>query len=163
MQCCRRITENDNMRSMATVSEIVQSLNALIAEGSSIAGEKGEVPLLNEKLDQWTRRVHGMLSNWGRGQDANRFSGASYSAQLGQSDRERFWGRAEARLRVLRVLRDDMAAHPEFYEVRDTPKLARETRPILPPKPNKVFLGHGGNPLWSKVHTHLKDELQLNV
>jgi hypothetical protein len=146
---------------MATVPELLEGLDALLAEISSLTEQNLEVPLKEEKVEQWTRRVHVMLSNWGRGDDANRFSGATYSFAPSYP-----WNnlrnKIDARTRVLQVLRDDIAEHPGFWEKQLAPKLP-EIRPILLPKPDRLFLGHGGNPLWSKVHIHLKDELSLDV
>ncbi len=146
---------------MPTVPELIQGLDALLSEISSLTEQNLEVPLKEEKVEQWTRRVHTTLSNWGRGGDANRFSGADYSFAAGYP-----WNnlknKIETRTRVLQVLRDDIAEHPDFWEMQFAPK-PPEVRPILLTKPDRLFLGHGGNPLWSKVHIHLKDELNLDV
>src|SRR6266403_337342 len=147
---------------MPTVAELIQGLDALLAEVASLTEQKLEIQLKEEKVEQWTRRVHVTLSNWGRGGDANRFSGATYSVVQGYS-----WNnlknKIDARERVLRVLRDDIAEHQDFWETELAPKRIAEARPTPSPKMNKVFLGHGGNPLWSRVHIHLKDELRLDV
>src|SRR5712691_2668111 len=137
---------------MPTVPELIQGLDALLSEISSLTEQNLEVPLKEEKVEQWTRRVHTTLSNWGRGGDANRFSGADYSFAAGYP-----WNnlknKIETRTRVLQVLRDDIAEHPDFWEMQFAPK-PPEVRPILLTKPDRLFLGHGGNPLWSKVHIH---------
>jgi len=90
---------------MPEVSEVILGLDALLAEISSLMKQTNlEVPLLQEKAEQWARRVHVTLSNWGRGDDANRFSGASYTV-----DRAYPWttlkNKVEARRRVLQVLK----------------------------------------------------------
>jgi len=148
---------------MPTVPDILAGLGALLAEGNSIAGEQGNVELLDEKFERWSRRVHGTLSSWGIGDEGNRFTGTRFTNQLGDSLHVKLLRKAEARLRALRVFRGDFAAHPEFYENQFTPEPTVEARPIPSPKPDKIFLGHGGNALWSKVHIHLKDELRLDV
>src|SRR5437016_10456613 len=103
---------------MPTVPEIIQGLDGFLAEISSLAEQtKLSVPLLEEKTEQWVRRVHVTLSDWGRGDDANRFSGASYTTARNEP-----WftlkNKIEARMRVLQVLRDDIAEHPDFWETR---------------------------------------------
>jgi predicted nucleotide-binding protein len=138
-------------------------LDAFLAEVSSLTQQtKQPIPLLEEKVGQWARRVHVTLSSWGRGEDANRFSGTSYSVVPGHP-----WFNLESKIeaysRVLKALRDDVANHPDFWETQLEPKRTAEPKPIPSSKPDKVFLGHGGNPLWSKVHIHLKDELRLDV
>lgn len=142
--------------------EVIQTLDAFLAEASSLKNPNEPIALLEEKVGQWARRVHVTLSSWGRGEDANRFSGTSYNYVSGHP-----WfnltSRIEAFSRVLKALRDDVADHPDFWKTQLEPKRIAELEPIPPPKPDKVFLGHGGNPLWSKVHIHLKDELGLNV
>ena len=145
---------------MPTVPELIQGLNALLAEISSLAEQSLEVRLKEEKVEQWTRRVHVTLSNWGRGDDANRFSGATYSFAPSYP-LNNLQNKIGARTRVLQVLRDDIAEHQDFWETQLAATRTREARPT--PSPNMVFLGHGGNPLWSKVHIHLKDELHLDV
>jgi predicted nucleotide-binding protein len=147
---------------MPTVQEVVQGLDAFLAEVSSLSKQSKGEALLNEKAEQWARRVHVTLSSWGRGEDANRFSGASYATEH-YSTWSTLKNKIEARRRVLQVLRDDVAEHPDFWEIQLAPKRAEAAGPIPSPKPNRIFLGHGGNPLWSRVHIHLKDELRLDV
>jgi predicted nucleotide-binding protein len=148
---------------MPTVPEVIQGLDALLAEISSLMEETSlGVPLLEEKVEQWARRVHVTLSNWGRGDDANRFTGASYTMDR-HFPRATLEKKMEARKRVLQVLRDDVVEHQDFWETQLIPKRSGAAGTFLSLKPNKIFLGHGGNPLWSKVHFHLKDELRLNV
>ena len=143
--------------------EVIQTLDAFLAEVSSLTKQtNGPIPLLEEKVGQWARRVHVTLSSWGRGEDANRFSGTSYNSVPGHP-----WFNLESKIeaysRVLKALRDDVANHPDFWKTQLEPKRTAELKPIPPPKPDRVFLGHGRNPLWSKVHIHLKDELRLSV
>lgn len=154
---------NVNIWGMPKVLDVIVGLDALLAEISSFMKDESQnVPLLEEKAEQWARRVHVTLSNWGRGDDANRFTGAPYAT-------ERYYpystlkNKVEARRRVLQVLRDDIFQHQDFWEMQLTPKKPAEVRPIPLQKQDKVFLGHGGNPLWSRVHIHLKDELHLDV
>src|SRR6266852_2495197 len=69
---------------MPTVPEVIQRLDAFLAEISSLMKQtKVGVPLLNQKVEQWSQRVHVTLSNWGRGDDANRFTGAFYTTEQG--------------------------------------------------------------------------------
>jgi len=148
---------------MPTVPEIIQGLDGFLAEMPSLMKQTNlKVPMMEEKAEQWARRVHVTLSSWGRGDDANRFSGVTYTTERGHA-----WtnllNKIEARTRVLQVLRDDIAEHQDFWDTQLAPKRTVEARPTPSPKPNMVFLGHGGNPLWSKVHIHLKDELHLDV
>jgi len=145
------------------VSEVILGLDALLAEISSLMKlTKLSVSIMEEKADRWARRVHVTLSNWGRGDDANRFTGATYGV-VRHDEWQTLQNKVAARTRVLQVLRDDVVEHPDFWETQLAPKQTREVRPVFLPKPDKVFLGHGGNPLWSKAHIHLKDELHLNV
>ncbi len=122
---------------MPTVPDILAGLGALLAEGNSIAGEQGNVELLDEKFERWSRRVHGTLSSWGIGDEGNRFTGTRFTNQLGDSLHVKLLRKAEARLRALRVFRGDFAAHPEFYENQFTPEPTVEARPIPSPKPDK--------------------------
>jgi len=146
---------------MPDISEVIRGLDSFLAEIPSFMNGDS-VSLIEEKADQWARRVHVTLSNWGRGEDANRFSGASYNINR-HYPFQNLKNRVEARQRVLKVLRDDISEHPDFWNTQFAPKQRPEVRPVPLPKPDKIFLGHGGNPLWSKVHFHLKDELHLDV
>jgi len=147
---------------MPSVKEVVERLDDLLAELSSLERQSMETSLKEEKVDQWSRRVHVTLSNWGRGGDANRFSGAYYATVPGE-ERFNLGKKIEARWRVLKALRDDIAEHPEFWETQLAPRETPQVPRVQMSKSDKVFLGHGGNPLWSKIHIHLKDELHLDV
>ncbi|MGA2430163.1 MAG: nucleotide-binding protein [Candidatus Acidiferrum sp.] len=61
----------------------------------------------------------------------------------------------------LNALLDDVSAHPEHYLDKLAAASESTSKPIS--KPPKIFLGHGRNKLWARVHMYLKDELHLNV
>lgn len=121
--------------------EVIQTLDAFLAEVASLTKKPLEpIPLLEEKVGQWARRVHVTLSSWGRGEDANRFSGASYNYVRGEP-----WfnltSKIEAFSIVLKALRDDVANNPDFWKTQLEPKRTAELKPIPPPKPDRVFFG----------------------
>ncbi len=108
--------------------EVIQRLDAFLAEISSLMKQtKVGVPLLNQKVEQWSQRVHVTLSNWGRGDDANRFTGAFYTTEQGYPI-STLQNKVAARRIVLTALRDDIAEHQDFWETQLTPKRT-EDRP----------------------------------
>jgi predicted nucleotide-binding protein len=154
---------------MSKTADVIKGIKQLRKEVAEIRADLHQTDrftgmdegLLNEKLKKWTNRVYEQLKAWGLKTEAEEgFGRNSIVNHYEGVDR-----RAKMRDDKLNALLDDILAHPEHYEERlaarpqeTTPKEEKEK-----PKVQKVFLGHGNNKLWARVHMYLKDELHLDV
>jgi predicted nucleotide-binding protein len=151
---------------MATVEEAIKGIDELREElRNLLAMPPSQEGLLSARLDRWSNRAHTRLSEWGLPDDANSLSGARYRT-MGDDWHGNLYRKAQAKDLIMAALREDMAAHPDHYEPRLA--LVGKRPQSATPEPVaagllRVFLGHGRNKLWARVHIHLKDELRLDV
>jgi predicted nucleotide-binding protein len=146
---------------MPSTEEIISQIDELRNELKSFL-KSPNIRQLNEQIDRWTNRAHILLSECGLTDDANRLSGAHHSVRMNDIGGN-VMRKTQARDVVLAALRDEMHAHPDFYENR-----LRPTATVKQPAPQeglkkKIFLGHGRNSLWARVQRHLQDELGLET
>jgi predicted nucleotide-binding protein len=144
---------------MEAVDKVLGGIDELRNELTEIR-LKSPGSLLDVKLKVWTTRAFEQLKSWGFEAEAEEGFGSNSSTSLYPANE-----RAQLREDRLTALRDDVASHPDHY----ASKLAART-PLEPAsskrastKVYKVFLGHGRNKLWARVHMFLKDDLHLEV
>jgi diguanylate cyclase (GGDEF)-like protein len=107
--------------SVANVRYVIEGIDQLRKELSELlTTSSSEEGLLIARFNRWSNRTHTQLSEWGLGQDANLFSGASHQIVAGDWHGNTSRG-AKAKDHILKALRDDMEAHPDHYEPRLTP------------------------------------------
>src|SRR5258708_2461851 len=143
---------------MATVEEIIRGIDQLREELKAFLSS-GDYSLVSEQINRWANRAHTQLSEWGLPDDANRLSGAQHSTRMNDL-RGNVLRKAKARDLVLKVLRDEMHKHPDYYRGK-VRQLALEGKESTRPEKlrGKIFLGHGRHPLWARVQLHLQQEL----
>jgi len=147
---------------MATVKETIDGMDRLRKELATIRrSSPDDEDFRDATLNTWAKRAYKELQDWGFLAEAEQGFGRNSPIKM-------YAGvdvRAKMRDDILRALRDDMASHPGHYES----KLASAGQPesvsarTAPSKPHRIFLGHGGNKVWARVHMHLRDELRLEV
>jgi len=139
------------------------SISATINGIDQLLNELPEILRLNDhglreaRFQTWTKRACDQLNGWGFVAEAEQtFSKNAPINMYFEVDEL-----AKMRGDMLAALRDELLSHPEHYEQR----LAGPPEPGKSEisKPNKIFLGHGRNKLWARVHMYLKDELHLKV
>jgi predicted nucleotide-binding protein len=147
---------------VATIAGIIGGIDHLRKELVEFSRSSGLGETLRDaKLKTWTKRAFEQLKDWGFVSEAEEgFGPHSVTNYFDTLD-----SRAGQRDDRLRALRDDLASHPDHYESKLAAGKESESAPSkrAPMKLYKVFLGHGRNKLWARVHMFLKDELHLNV
>jgi predicted nucleotide-binding protein len=146
---------------MPTTEEIISQIDELRNELKSFL-KSSNFGQISEQIDRWTNRAHTLLAECGLPDDANRLSGASHGIRMNDL-RGNVLRKANARDVVLAALRNDMHAHPNFYQGK-----LRQTLVAKQPAPHeelktRIFLGHGRNSLWAKVQLHLQNDLGLET
>jgi predicted nucleotide-binding protein len=144
---------------MPTTEEIISQIDDLRNELQAFL-KSPNIREMSERIDRWTNRAHIMLSESGLADDANRLSGAQHSVRMNDLAGN-VLRKARARDTVLKGLRDDMQAHPDFYQGRLQPVGAPRSAQQPEKLATKIFLGHGRNSLWAKVQLHLQNDLGL--
>jgi predicted nucleotide-binding protein len=139
------------IRRVPTIKEIVQGIRQLRKDLVDIRQPLIlDESLQDARLKTWTRRVYDQLMGWGFVAEA-----------------EEGFGRNSAKMRDdrLEALRDDLESHPEHYASKLATASKTESASSKPQsvKSHKIFLGHGHNNLWARVHIYLKDEMHLDV
>jgi predicted nucleotide-binding protein len=140
-----------------TVSQIIKGIDELRSELTNILrANLSDEELRDLKVKTWAKRTYDLLKGWGFNSEAEEgfgrnspifmYEGVDYRAKM-RDDR-------------LRALRDDLSDHPEHYQNKLNSQ-AHATRPIA--QAHKVFLGHGHDKLWARVHMYLRDELKVDV
>ena len=151
---------------MATIDEAIAILDQLRKELDGLVTSRDQSLALGiERLSRLTSRIGKQLTDWGLFVDSLRFQNAQF-ARRWDDPHGNFYNEVKAKDMVLRVLREDMAIHPESYISKPDPPVQTSssgTEKPAPEKPEKIFLGHGGNKLWARVHMHLKEDLLLDV
>jgi diguanylate cyclase (GGDEF)-like protein len=106
---------------VARAKKVIEGIDQLRKELTDLlttpASEEG---LLIARFNRWSNRTHTQLSEYGLGQDANLFSGASHRI-VADDPLGNFSRSAKAKDEILKALRDDMEAHPDHYESRLAP------------------------------------------
>lgn len=149
---------------MSKTSDAIQGIKQLRIEVAEIRAGLRQPSMtrdegfLNEKLKKWKSRVYEQLKTWGFTPEAEEGFGPHSMITMyeGVDTRAKMWDDK------LSALVDDVSSHPEHYESRlanTTQNSARKGKHGSA----KIFLGHGQNTLWARVHFYLKDELHLNV
>src|SRR5882672_2027609 len=117
--------------------------------------------LRDAKLKTWTKRTYEKLKGLGFVAEAEQGFGRTSITHLYEGVDKR----AKMRDDALLALRDDVASHPEHYlsTLGSADQSEFVSAKLMSAKPSKVFLGHGKNKLWARVHMYLKDELHLDV
>lgn len=149
---------------MATVEETITALDELIDEAQTL-GHEYRTPLFTEKLEFWTKRASTKLRQWGFLQEAERFSRAEGEGRRIYGEQEYLYSVLQARSRVLKALREDLAKHPDFYTEPAKPATSKPSQTAAKPplRVDKVFLGHGRDLLWSKVERWLEKDKGMPV
>jgi len=150
---------------MATIDEAIAILDQLRKELDGLVTSRDQsLDLGIERLARLTNRVEKQLNDWGLSRDSLRFRNVTFERRWSDPNGN-FYNEVKAKDRVLRVLREDMAIHPESYVSKPPPVQTASSGPEKPvsKKSERVFLGHGGNKLWARVHMHLKEDLLLDV
>lgn len=158
----RATAQSRETERVVTVREIIEGIDQLRKDLVHILeSSRSDETLRNERVRIWTARAYERLKDWGFSSEAEEGFGSSSVTWIHQGVDQR----AKLRDDKLNALRDDLVSHPEHYKTKiESPKWSKSTsaRPI-PLKANKVFLGHGRNKLWARVHMHLKGDLDLDV
>ncbi|HEY2545664.1 MAG TPA: TIR domain-containing protein [Candidatus Acidoferrum sp.] len=149
---------------MSKTADVIQGIKQLRKEVEEIRAQLRQPSLLrdegllNEKLKKWTNRAYEQLNAWGFKREAeDGFGSNSMTHMYDGVD-----ARAKMRDDKLNALLDDISSHPEHYETRLGHSQQEVDRKKMP-KAQRIFLGHGRNKLWARVHIYLKDELHLSV
>jgi predicted nucleotide-binding protein len=141
------------------VSKIITEIDKLRRELAKIlVTNQSDEELRDLKVKAWARRTHDLMKEWGFPSEAEEGFGRNSPIQMYEGVDDR----AKMRDDRLKALRDELSSHPDHYQS----KLSSSTpssKALTAPRSHKVFLGHGRNKLWARVHMYLKDELQLNV
>lgn len=140
------------------VKAIIDGIDRLRAELADIRQSyRADEGLQDAKLKTWTKRAYEQLKGWGFTSEAEEGFGRNSGINMYEGvDR-----RAKMRDDRLSALRDDLDFHPEHYEQKLAAEGPAGAKKLA--KPHKIFLGHGHNKLWARVHMYLKDELHLDV
>jgi predicted nucleotide-binding protein len=143
------------------MKDIVVAINQLRAEAAELiqSGSGADEGVLDEKVKAWTRRTYEKLKGWGFTTEAEETFGRNSITWMYDGVTKR----AKMRDDKLKALSDDISLHPEHYESRLTVLSATVPSVTRVSKLDKIFLGHGRNSLWARLHMHLKDELRLPV
>jgi len=144
---------------MPVVPSIIKGIDDLRTELREIRQSyRSDEGLQDAKLKAWTKRVYERLKAWGFTSEAEEgFGSNSIIIMYDGIDK-----RAKMRDDRLNALRDELSSHQEHYEAKLSASGQSEVTPVVP-RSHRVFLGHGRNKLWARVHMYLKDELHLNV
>lgn len=149
---------------MATVDETTKLIATYRKELADILKSPNtDLDLARERVKTWTNRVIKQLTLWGLVESATRLKNVySYAIYLDASTN--LYKEIGAKDAVLQALHDDMILHPESYVNNPIPVPAiHEAMGSTSSKNHRIFLGHGGNKIWARVHMHLKDDLRLDV
>lgn len=156
---CRVLVERTSEKMQNGTSAIVTCIDELRKELAEICQlPKSDPNFKDAKLGTWSTRVYEQLKSRGFSKEAEQGFGPNSITNMYESADER----AKRRDNSLKALRDDIASHPEHYEARISSS-GESSRTEVLRKPHKLFLGHGHDKLWARVHMYLKDELDLDV
>jgi len=141
------------------VSKIGKGLDALRTELAGILqANRNDEELRDIKVKAWAKRTYELLKEWGFPSEAEEGFGRNTPIHMYEGvDR-----RAKMRDDRLKALRDELSSHPEHYQSKLS-SMGQTEGKRTSPVAHKVFLGHGHDKLWARVHMYLKDELQLSV
>jgi predicted nucleotide-binding protein len=153
------LSPHARIQRMPVIPTIIKGIDELRTELSEIRqSNRSDEGLRDAKLITWTRRTYEMLKGWGFTTEAE--LGFGRNSVINMHDGVDI--RAKMRDDKLKALRDDVSSHPEHYESKLSATGQSEVTQVVP-RPHRVFLGHGHNKLWARVHMFLKDELHLDV
>jgi len=142
----------------AVINEIDRLRTELVGILRTYADDEGT---REERIKLWAKRAHQKLAEWGFPAAAEKIGGRNSSIQVYEGVNRR----AKMRDDILLALRDELHDHPEDYQgkLSSTPPSAIAAARPKTTQSQKVFLGHGNNPLWAKVQLHLSEDLHLGV
>ena len=146
---------------------LLEFIAKLQAELGKLGGAPSLVKVNREKLSRWEQRTCELFGEMNLADEAKRLQKASGAMVMGDPFGNLI-RHVEAKRAVLVALSDDVETHPDYWIKKISKQdagISKET-PIVAVSSvsaKTIFLGHGHNPVWAIVQSHLKDELNLDV